>query len=61
LAERELIDQCSAGDEAAARALFDQNWQWVYRLAYRILDGEGSASLAIPEDVFYVIFRRATS
>lgn len=27
----------------------------------RILDGEGYASLAIAKDVFYVIFRRATS
>jgi len=58
LSERELIERVLRGDGSAERELYDRHVDRVYRLAYRLADGDGDLARDFTQDVFVRAFDR---
>ena len=56
--ERELIEHVLRGDGSAERELYDRHVDRVYRLAYRLADGDGELARDFTQDVFVRAFDR---
>jgi RNA polymerase sigma-70 factor, ECF subfamily len=58
LTERELIGRVLGGDGAAERELYERHVDRVYRLAYRLADGDADLARDFSQDVFIRAFDR---
>ena len=58
MSERELIERVLRGDGSAERELYDRHVDRVYRLAYRLADGDGDLARDFTQDVFVRAFDR---
>jgi RNA polymerase sigma-70 factor (ECF subfamily) len=58
LNERELIERVLGGDSFAERELYNRHVDRVYRLAYRLADGDGEMARDFTQDVFVRAFDR---
>ncbi|MGH7506754.1 MAG: RNA polymerase sigma factor [Longimicrobiales bacterium] len=56
--ERVLIERVLAGDAVAERALYDAHVDRVYRLAYRLADGDADLAQDFTQDAFIRAFNR---
>lgn len=56
--ERELIRRVLAGDGSAERALYDAHVERVYRLCYRLADGDPELAQDFTQDTFLRAFDR---
>ena len=58
LSERELIERVLAGDASAERALYDAHVERVYRLCYRIANGDRELAQDFAQEAFVRAFDR---
>ncbi len=58
MTERELIERVLRGERLAERQLYDRHVDRVYRLAYRLADGDGDLARDFTQDVFVRAFDR---
>lgn len=57
MSDTELVDRCRTGDEAAWEALYDANFDFVFRVARRLGVPESEAE-DVTQDVFIIAHRR---